>query len=978
MRTVQIYVGRGVTDLDCIRVTFTLDGVTETIDVPLTGTLNGKPEYEYNLDLSEGDYIITEGGDYITTETGDYLITDSSIFTPSIHIYWDGTQWVCEIIVNGVTYEYCSNSDVYYPFLTNWEKCDCDCIKVTYQLIGESPVTVEVASSGIFNGKNYYEIVLIEGESPSVLAWDITGEHPNQWELDADNIPHLDSDTPCPFGTYTIEEGSIFESFVVEPCNVLEYLVTTPCTDLKYERLELFDDEKISVTLNVQNISDLSKTFTDFSQSFTVPGSVTNNKIFEHFYQNDVDGTIDYNLKRPAYIEIDFIPFRQGVISLEKANIKNGVVDNYSISFFGQLTNLKDIFGEIKINQLNLSSLEFAYNATNVQNRITDTATDYDVRFPLIANNRLWTYADGGAEDITLTANSIAYTELFPAVKVARLFDAIQTDFNLTFEGAFFEDERFTELFLEAKNATTLNFITEPQIVDFTSRTNLITGNNPYSVADYVSIPNDTITVSQLLNVTRQQIQVNVTTKSAAGTGYLDVFKNGIYNRTFEFTTTGGIPNFISHVNYSGGDIVYSFQLRASAPMSIGIVIVYSIRTLIDGQQDVNQSTISTATNVLTGNLSVSNYLPDMKVSDFFSGILKQFNMTCVGIDQNTFQILPLEDWYNSGATIDVTKYINAETTDISRVPLYRNIGFQYQQSESFANRNFFAISNSEYGNTNNAFNYDGGDYIIESPFENLLFVEAVGTVTTDTAILGYFLNSNYQSYIPKPTLLYMYGNTGTLPVNIKFYNGTTNVNLTNYTLFGQDLLSGGENYSLNFGADNSIILKETIQNGLFATYYFSYLSNLYNLKQRLTVVSSMLPLSIITNLRLNDRLIIRDKRYIINDIKTELTTGEAQLTLYNDFRDIDLDNYLVIGSGAQNVLLNVEYKSGSNLATITRTPATVAISPTTISWGIDDFRTKNYVVTVPANTTGFSRRWVISINYINVGVVNFILIQEA
>jgi len=109
----------------------------------------------------------------------------------------------------------------------------------------------------------------------------------------------------------------------------LEYLITEECRNLKYERLELFDDEKINVTLNVQNISDISRTFTDFSQSFTVPASNVNNRIFEHFYQNDVDGTIDHNLRRPAYIEIDFIPFRSGVISLERENVKNGVAVNY-------------------------------------------------------------------------------------------------------------------------------------------------------------------------------------------------------------------------------------------------------------------------------------------------------------------------------------------------------------------------------------------------------------------------------------------------------------------------------------------------------------------------------------------------------------------------------------------------------------------------------------------------------------------------
>lgn len=899
MRTVQIYIGRQVTDIDCIRVTFTLDGQSQTVDVPRIDFLNGKPEYEYNAGLTEGDYIVTEDGDYITTEDGDYLITENSYFTPSIYIYWDGSQWIIEITINGVTYTYYSLSDVYYPFLTDWE---------------------------------------VFGESPE-----------------------------------------------------LQYLVTSPCTDLQYERLELFDDEKINITLSVQNLSDISKTFTDFTQSFTVPGSVVNNKIFEHFYQNDVDGTIDYNLKRPAYIEIDFIPFRKGVISLEKANTKNGLIDNYSLTFYGQLTNLKDIFGETKINQLNLSSLAFTYNGTNVLNRITDTATDYDVRFPLIANDRLWTYADGTANDITNIIGGINYGELFPAVKVARIFDAIQNDFDLTFDGTFFSDERFTKLFLEAKNAEKMKFITQISNVTFDTVSTTTVPENTYNIQQYVDIPNSSITINSnaAFSAVVFQIEINliVNTKSSPESAYLEIYKNGVYFSTinigavgtYNITNYGGIGTNVIPIPVNNE--TFTYKLKANVAMTIDMDFSYEayyFNTLDPFGTYANISTINTNLNVLTADLDVRNHLPDMKVSDFFSGIMRQFNMTCVGVDERQFQVLPLEDWYNNGTTIDVTKYMDAETADIGRVPLFRNIGFKYQKSESFANKEYFAISNSEYGDTNNTYNYDGGDYVIEQPFENLLFVESVGTTPTNKAILGYFLNQNYSSYIPKPTLLYLYGNTGTLPVPIQFYNGTTYVNMTNYTLFGQDVVSGGNNYSLNFGADNSIILQQTIQNGLFATYYFNYLSNLYNLKQRLTTIKAMLPLSVITNLELNDRLIIRDKRYIINDIKLELTSGEATLTLYNDFRDISLGNIDLVDNGLNFITLNVPYRDGNQSAIVSSVPGTIGIIVPNQTWAIGNVDTKQVTLVVPVNTTGLDRKWVVTTTYVNGATLTLTIIQSA
>ena len=77
-------------------------------------------------------------------------------------------------------------------------------------------------------------------------------------------------------------------------------------------RVELFSDEKIQVTSSIQNVNDISKIFTDFSQSFTVPASPSNNRIFKHWYENSIDGGFDARTRKNAFIELDTIPFRKG------------------------------------------------------------------------------------------------------------------------------------------------------------------------------------------------------------------------------------------------------------------------------------------------------------------------------------------------------------------------------------------------------------------------------------------------------------------------------------------------------------------------------------------------------------------------------------------------------------------------------------------------------------------------------------------
>jgi hypothetical protein len=56
-------------------------------------------------------------------------------------------------------------------------------------------------------------------------------------------------------------------------------------------RLDLFDDEEITINLSVQNVQDISKVFTDFTQGFTVPASAWNNAIFQHYYRSDIDSS---------------------------------------------------------------------------------------------------------------------------------------------------------------------------------------------------------------------------------------------------------------------------------------------------------------------------------------------------------------------------------------------------------------------------------------------------------------------------------------------------------------------------------------------------------------------------------------------------------------------------------------------------------------------------------------------------------------
>lgn len=704
-----------------------------------------------------------------------------------------------------------------------------------------------------------------------------------------------------------------------------------------YSKIELFNDEEIQVSSSIQNIQDISKIFTDFSQSFTVPSSPVNNAIFEHFYNNDVDTILDHNLRRNAYIEIDLTPFRTGRIQLEKASVKNNQNEHYSLTFYGEALSLKDKFGETKLKDLDYSLINSAYSGTDIQSRITDT-TDYEVRYPLISSERLWSYGDATSTDISTAAGKIDYTELFPAVKIDSIFNAIENYFSIDFAGLFQANTRWTNCFLYCKNKETFEVFTTAQRIDITSYDTSLNNELGYPLCnttlDTIRITNTAINSSLVSNTSSLKLVISNCSNLSA-LYYIDIYKNG----TLFSTITGSGNNSYNIYNVANQIVNETFYciIKSNLALNLDVQYIYSKREtekIVGGggaptfiSYDYVIPIYCSSIVLSSAVVDLASLMPDMTVYDFVSGIFKNFNLTCYPQSTTIFRVEPLEDWYNKGIIRDITQYTTTEEIEVARVPLYKSIKFEHEQSQSFMNREFFDLFGREYGDLNNTFDYDGGDYLIKVPFENLLHSEFDGTMTQ----VGYCLTKSpdFKPYIPKPILLYMYEQQST---SIKFYDGVSTNTLTTYMPFGQDMKQNSTNYSLNWGADNSSLLNVPITQGKYATYYYGYLSNLFNKKNRLTTVKTILPLRILNQLKLNDRLVIRDKRYIINQMNSKLTTGEVTLELINDFRPIKGSSVTYVGKPTITLNSAILFPNLAKSATITTLASGVTITPSTIT----------------------------------------------
>jgi hypothetical protein len=105
--------------------------------------------------------------------------------------------------------------------------------------------------------------------------------------------------------------------------------------------------------------------------------------------------------------------------------------------------------------------------------------------------------------------------------------------------------------------------------------------------------------------------------------------------------------------------------------------------------------------------------------------------------------------------------------------------------------------------------------------------------------------------------------------------------------------------------------------------------------------------LSLITKLRLNDRVIIRDKRYTINEIKSDITSGEVDLLLLNDFRPM-VNNIVVpaVGGGGGSIKAPIVVPTWADETDVSSTYSGVIFDTTT-------FTGDGWVdITIPANPT--------------------------
>lgn len=751
---------------------------------------------------------------------------------------------------------------------------------------------------------------------------------------------------------------------------------------IENNRIDLFDDETISLTSSIQNVRDIAKVFSDYSQTFTVPANDRNNKLFKHFYNFDIDG-FNATTKKRARIELNHAPFREGFIYVEGCNLKNNVANTYTLVFYGGLVLLKDKIKDHTLQSLvgELEEYNHTYSAANVETGFTTGLSNGSIIYPLITpEKRLYFDSAASPTDTTnysgnlfsaptpSTTRGLDYFDLKPAIKVIKIIKAIEEKYSIDFTGFFDTDDakvvsQLSNLYLWLSrdsgriidyNSDAVNSLKFTGFASTDAKEDLTIVDDVWSFFAPIQNQDDGHKISFQSEITISNI--NPSTRSVT----IKAIDQITGDTMGEEVVTGSNPVPVVYFHFGAStnpqskfyaaegrsfEIIFIAECDGDVNFSASLKLYKTITNInVEGNLGrpvSNYTVFSNGTGTTLTDMKISNQLPDMKILDFLTGLFKMFNLTAyvnepIPLDSNdnynpVIDIKTLDDYYadailnTSKGTIDLSDSIDIESHSVQAARPFTKVSFEYEETKTVLMEQHKAIHNRVFGNTSypkgDAFDFIGEEYKVELPFSHLKYERLYdsGVAGSDTEIQwGYAAGGTFshedpttQSSVPtgnyspediEPLLFY--------GINQTISDSTKKINWISGTAFGisqywrpsnSNEAGGGTAetapaFNLNFDSEfdewNRVDTLDSYidssgneivsDNSLFATYYSTYITSIYEAKKRIFKYNAYLPAKVLTTYKLNDQIKIHDNLFHINTMSTNITTGQTDLELIN------------------------------------------------------------------------------------------------
>lgn len=687
-----------------------------------------------------------------------------------------------------------------------------------------------------------------------------------------------------------------------------------------YDILDMFDDEKINMNLKNTDSKEFGKAYSDFSQSFTIPASDKNNKLVRYIYDAFVNSNKKSKLKGKIYINHSI--FREGYFVLENTKMKNLVPSSHSISFKTSIFNLKDTIGNETLFDVYRSIELGDWDYSTLLNGL-ESDTNEDIFVPLVSTSRVFNISRGTNNDISTTDGKLNLSSVKPAISFRHLFNAVVDKYELDIEFPFKDEIEFKRAHLWMNYEGTLDNLE----VDFINQIYLDGTHSGFTVkaTPLIDLTTNVVTLEKTDNTNlRLRIGGKAVINKVYGSGNMDVIYrvvdvrnidplkhtviaeqtlNGNSGDEFEFFTdinSDSIPNF-SATN----PLKYKIFIYAAVDINIpNMSHIVAITNINSGQPPY--FFISFNHKVRTRVYSLSNLIPQMKVIDFLTGIIKMFNIEII-----TDALIPNKmTWKLKSDTVrgyvDYTELLDIENITIEKVKKFKTYNFQHKENDLYSSKAFRdALTNSpnqkEYGQlmyTEDGIDSGEGTYDIKTEFS------ITPPRILEGSQLNFFYGFDYGTERPfkgnnKDFLIFYKTNRRSITnsngisglnwIRVSTGVGThTDIYYVNGVNIGtSDIENGGSlnpfKNSLGYKDEvNLMPIQFPMKKNLFSNYYAYDVERINNNNTKLYKFDIFMSAIDIMRLDMSNIVIIRNQKFSIESINLELTSGKASLTLMN------------------------------------------------------------------------------------------------
>ena len=579
------------------------------------------------------------------------------------------------------------------------------------------------------------------------------------------------------------------------------------------------EEDLIELTQVIQDARDIEKIFTDYSRTFNLPASKTNNKIFKHWYNPDIDG-FDSSVFCSARIELNHLHFRFGKIQLNEVAMKFGEPSMYKVTFFGNTTEFKNAINEDELSDLVwLNEFNHSATVTNVKDglenglnfTVDSVAYNDAIIYPLIAHSQSYIYdnQNGSANlsnGLNISTNTthhqqrgVVPEDLKPAVTVKNIIKAIEEQYNITFKtGEFLDSAAMTNLYLwlhreKGKMATAGTWIGNSdfytcsgsnctELTDTSGYTGYFTLNTGVykwnsNLGPDTDVTTITFEVTPASGFTAVEYSLEIVRANNWESFAKVENKSGTSSVTLTIGGTNGldVASLVSF-NPNGNDFVGRLMTESSIQFQSKFTITRDFSfnnfdgTVLSFNWSATFTSNSTTLSPQDKLVVVTEQMPKLKIKDFLNGLFRQFNLTAYVDFNNEIVVKTLDNYYAGGDTQDITQFVKTDEHTVCDVIPFSEVDFEYSEPKSILAEQFQLVNNQKYGELNYVTDVSKKSiYQIKLPFEHMLFErlqdKTSGALTT--VQVGSFLNTELSPEIGQPLLFYgIYQNNVATSIN--------------------------------------------------------------------------------------------------------------------------------------------------------------------------------------------------------------------